>query len=188
MVDLRSLWTNPRHDGLRWLNLNTSQADLPPFPGTRVNAFHFWRRIDFCRHPRSPHRQLEREFVFRPLRGVWQSQKRLQSLGEVRNRFQVGRARHGTLVCPLPEDNSLLREAGLGVVVGQQFGLRLDDLGEAFCQHLGNALVTLLTGALQQRLVCGLLDEGMFEEIACLRRTPPLLEQFSIHELRQPPL
>ena len=71
---------------------------------------------------------------------------------------------------------------------GLQFGLRLDDLGKAFCQHLGNALVTLLTGALQQRPVCGLLEEGMFEEIACLRRTPPLVEQFSVHELRQPPM
>ena len=102
--------------------------------------------------------------------------------------FQVGRALQGLLPGPLPVGDGLLREPGLGVVVCHQFGLGLDDLGKLRCQHLGTPLVILLTGALQQRLIRGLLNEGMFEQVPRLRRTPPLVEQFGVHELRQPPL
>jgi hypothetical protein len=52
----------------------------------------------------------------------------------------------------------------------QQLGLRLDHLGKLHLQHLRNALVILLPGAPQQRLVGRFLDQGVLEEIRCLRR------------------
>jgi hypothetical protein len=62
----------------------------------------------------------------------------------------------------------------------QQFGLRLNQLGEAFLHHLGNALVVLLPCALEQRLIGCVLDEGMLKDIGGLGRHTPLVEQFSL--------
>ena len=54
---------------------------------------------------------------------------------------------------PLPVGDGLLREARLGVVMGQQLGSGLSGLGKLCLKHLGNALVMLLTGTPQQRLI-----------------------------------
>ena len=72
------------------------------------------------------------------------------------------------LACPLPVGNGLRDETRLGVVMRQQLGLGLDGLGKLRFQHLGNALVILLPGALEQRLIGRVLDQGMLEDIgAC---------------------
>ncbi len=47
----------------------------------------------------------------------------------------------------------------------QQFGLRLGGFGKALRQHLRNALMVLLAGALEEQLVGGLLQQGMLEVI-----------------------
>ena len=57
-------------------------------------------------------------------------------------------------------------------MIGQQFGLRLYGVGKLRLQHLGNALMVLLAGALEQRLIGGLLDQGVFEQIAGLWQRP----------------
>ena len=73
---------------------------------------------------------------------------------------------------PLPVADRLLREPRLRVVVRQQLGLRLDDLGKLRLQHLGNALVVLLPRALEQRLIGRLLDQRMLEDVRRLRWQP----------------
>ena len=50
----------------------------------------------------------------------------------------------------------------------QQFRLCLFVSRKSFFQHLGNLLVILLPGALEQRLIGRVLDQGMLEEVACL--------------------
>ena len=54
----------------------------------------------------------------------------------------------------------------------QHFGLRLGGLREALGQHLGNALVVLLPGAPQQRLVGRVLNQGVLEGVGRLGREP----------------
>src|SRR6516165_2912329 len=77
----------------------------------------------------------------------------------------VGRALKGALPGPLPIGQSLVMHAGSGVVLRDDFGLRFGGLGEALGQHLGNALMILLAGAPQQRLVGRVLDERVLEGV-----------------------
>jgi hypothetical protein len=65
----------------------------------------------------------------------------------------------------------------------QQFRLRLDRLGKALGHHLRNTLVILLASAPQQRLIRGVLDQGMLEEVCRLRRHPPLVQELCLHQL-----
>jgi hypothetical protein len=48
--------------------------------------------------------------------------------------------------------------------------------------------VILLPGALQQRLVSRVLDQGMLEAVRGLRREALLVEKLRRHQLLQPPL
>ena len=69
-------------------------------------------------------------------RRLWQGREQLDPGGEVADGFQMGRAVAGLLTCPLPVGNGLLGEARLGVVVRQQFRLRLRRVGKG-CGSFG---------------------------------------------------
>ena len=62
-------------------------------------------------------------------------------------------------------------------MMGEQFRLRLFGLREALLQHLGDLLVILLAFALEQRLIGGVLNQRVLEEIRRLRRQPTLIDQ-----------
>ena len=62
-----------------------------------------------------------------------------------------------------------------------QLRLGLGNLGKLRLQHLGNALMVLLSRALQERLIGGILDEGMLEDVPAARRQTALVDQFGIH-------
>jgi hypothetical protein len=64
--------------------------------------------------------------------------------------FQIGRALQGLLAGALPVGHGLRHQACLGVVMGQQFRLRLLDFRKPLHEHLRNLSVELLTGALEQ--------------------------------------
>jgi hypothetical protein len=66
------------------------------------------------------------------------------------DRFEIGRAVTGLLARPLPIANRLLVTARRGVVLGDQFRLRLNGLQELGLQDLSDALMVLLAGAPQQ--------------------------------------
>src|SRR6266566_5085101 len=98
------------------------------------------------------------------------------------------RALESALPGPLPIEQSLRMQAGCCVMLRQQFWLRLGGLGEALGQHLSNALVVLLPGALEQRLVGRILDERVLERVGRLRWESPLRDDLCLYQLRQCPL
>ena len=69
------------------------------------------------------------------------------------------------LARPLQVGNGLRVEARFRVVMGQQLGLCLTELRKAFLEHLGNALMVLLSGALEQGLIGSFLDQRMLEDV-----------------------
>ena len=66
-------------------------------------------------------------------------------------------------------------QASFVVVMCQQLGLRENGFGELGFECLGDALMVLLAGAFQQRLVGRVLDQGMFEAVGCRWRLPLLV-------------
>jgi len=66
------------------------------------------------------------------------------------HRFQIGRVLNGVLASPLPVDYRLSAKARLGVVMRQEFGLRLGGVGKLRLQHLRNALMILLARTLEE--------------------------------------
>ena len=104
---------------------------------------------------------------------------------EVRHRFQIGRAFESPLARLLPIGNGLRREPRLGVVVRQQFGLGRGGLGELGLQDLRNARVILLPRAAQQRLIGGILHQGMLKEVGRLGEDAALVEQLGLDQLCQ---
>jgi hypothetical protein len=55
-------------------------------------------------------------------------------------------------------------------VVGNQ--LWLDRRGKLRLEHIGDAGVMQLSAAFQQRLIRGILNERVVEQIVCVRRQP----------------
>jgi hypothetical protein len=83
----------------------------------------------------------------------------------------------------LPVQDCLRGQAGLGVVVSEEFGLGLDRLRKLGFQCGGDALVVLLAGALQQRLIRRILDEGVLEAVGRLWRGPLFVEELGCDKL-----
>ena len=81
----------------------------------------------------------------------------------------------------LPVRDGLGPEAGFCVMMGYQLRLGLGNVGKLRRQHLGNMLMILLARALQERLVGGILDEGVLEDLLAARRQTALVDQFGIH-------
>jgi hypothetical protein len=116
---------------------------------------------------------------------LWEDLKVLQAGAEMIDRFHIGRTRDGPLPCPLPVDNGLFTQACLRVVMSQQFGLRLAELGKARLHHLGNALMVLLAGAPQQGLIGRVPDQGVLETVGRLGWQSLLVEKLCLHQLVQ---
>jgi hypothetical protein len=120
--------------------------------------------------------------------GIRQGGEQLQPSREVRHRFQISRALEGPLAGLLPIGNGLRHQTSFDIVMRQQLGLSLTDLGEACLHHLGNVLMVPLAGALEQRLIGRVLDQGMLEAVRRLWRQTLLIEELCLHQLLQPPL
>src|SRR5215475_7537154 len=101
------------------------------------------------------------------------------------DRFQVCRALYSPLACAVPVGNSFPMALGFCVVVRQDFGLVCRNLWKLLCQHVGNTLMVLLPGTVEQRLVGGVPDQGMFEEVRRLGWYPTLVQQLRLHQLLQ---
>src|SRR5262245_58889262 len=141
---------------------------LTQFPGPSVHLSSFGSRIAFGDHQRSAQGDVEREFLLETLGSLRQSLEYLQSLHEMTDSFEIGRPLDGLLAGPLPITNRLCTEPCLRVMIRYQLRLSLDRLGKPLFQHLGNALVILLTGASEQRLICCILNERMLKRIHSL--------------------
>src|SRR5262249_14090476 len=114
------------------------------------------------------------------LQSVRQGLEQLQSGGEVTDGFGMSRALARSLPGLLPIRDGLLDDTCLRVVMREEFGLGFSDLRKALFQHLSNLLVILLPSALEQGLIRGILNQGMFEEIGSLREQAALIEQLCL--------
>src|SRR5215475_5227332 len=99
--------------------------------------------------------------------------------------LRMGRALYSSLTCQLPVVDGRFNEPRFGVVMRQQLRLGLDGLRKAGCQDLPNALMILLPGASEQRLIGCLLDEDVLEHVGSLGRCAMLLEELGLDELMQ---
>ena len=85
------------------------------------------------------------------------------------DRFHIGRA----LRCPLsgqqPIDDSVLSEPCLRAVTGKYLRLCLSLFRKTLPQNLSDTGMQLLLSAAEQSGVCGILDEGVLENVSGLR-------------------
>ena len=121
--------------------------------------------------------------MFGEFGGLRQGAEQLQASGSVTGGFAVSGALQCSSASRLPVQDRLRGQAGLGVMVGQQFGPCFDDLWESGFQCIGDALVVLLARALEQRLVGGLLDQCVLEAVRRLWRAALLVQELGGHQL-----
>jgi hypothetical protein len=129
-------------------------------------------------------RAQRRQQVQLMLEALWRIGKRfehLQTFGEVTYGLEIGGVLKSAPAGALPVGNGSRRQPCCRVVLGQQFGLRLDGLGESCLQHLGNPLMILLPCTPQQRLISSVLDQGVLKEVRCLGRQTLLIQKLRLH-------
>jgi hypothetical protein len=153
-----------------------------------VRMLHFRGLKALASHQRRAQGGLQDQLLQGARRGIWQGVEELQPLGELTDRFNIGRALDASLPCPPPVTNGWPTEARLRTVMREPFGLYLGGLGKPLGSYLRGPLVVLLPGPLQQRLVGRLLHERMLNSLDDLGGQAPSVEQFSLHSLRQPVL
>jgi hypothetical protein len=115
-----------------------------------VQSFHFWGRLSLGGRQCLAKEYLDGQFLLAALGGIREGLQHLQPLAEVTDGLMIGRALKGTLARPLPILHPLLPKARRGVVMRQEFGLRLGRLGKLCLQNLDHALMILLPRALEQ--------------------------------------
>jgi hypothetical protein len=91
----------------------------------------------------------EAQFLPSALGGIRKGGERFEPLGEMVDRLQVGRVLDSALPRPMPVGDGPRREAGLGIVVSQEFRPGLSNLWKPRLQHLGNPLMGLLPDTLE---------------------------------------
>jgi hypothetical protein len=78
---------------------------------------------------------------------------------------------------PLPIADGLFGKPRLRVVMGQQLGAGRNGIRKSLDQRLGNLLMVLLPGALQERLIGDLLRDGVPEGIDMLGEEMHFVEE-----------
>ena len=78
-------------------------------------------------------------------------------------RFEVSRLRRGMPPRLQPVMGGALRVAGGRQMMGEQFGLALDEIGEMRFQCRGDAPMQFLPSPAQQRAVGSVLDQRVLE-------------------------
>src|SRR5262245_45310931 len=134
------------------------------FTGTGVGLTDFRGCLTLGRHECRTQGGLQQQLRLETLGGVREAVEQVEPLGQMSDCFCIRRALDGTLTSPLPVCESRLAEAGLRIMMRYQLRLGLGNLGELCRQRLSNTLMVLLPRALQQRLIGGILDEGMLED------------------------
>src|SRR5262249_14146365 len=81
------------------------------------------------------------------------------------DRFGMGRALERAPPGPLPVPNRRLIESRLCVMMSHQLTRCRGSPASLRGEHLGRPLMVLLSRALQERLIGGILDERMLEDI-----------------------
>src|SRR5215813_3448954 len=84
-----------------------------------------------------------------------------------------------------PIANRLFNEISFRTVMRQQFRLCLSDLWELRFQNVCNALMVVLSRALQQRLEGSILNECVLKHVGGLRWYTALVHEFCIYQPSQ---
>src|SRR2546422_2890703 len=100
---------------------------------------------------------------------------------ELLQRLGVGRPSQRTVAGPLPVVHRDERLSPLLEVLRQQLGLMLLDLAEALLERAGNAQVQPLTPRPWHRVVRGIADQRVLEDVALAASAAPGEEQPRIH-------
>src|SRR6266852_2438062 len=98
--------------------------------GLDIEAFDLWGSRTSGIHQRRAQRDLQCQLLLHSLMALRQGAECLQAPREVTDGLEVGRALQSPFPSPLPAGNRLLCEPSLRIVMRQQFGLRLDQLGK----------------------------------------------------------
>ena len=108
-----------------------------------------------------------------------------QSFRQVADRLDVRRPLPRPQPRLQPVADALLGQARLGEVMGEQLRPRLGGLRELRFQHLGDPPVELLSLALDQRVVQGILEQRVLEDVAAAGRPALRVQDFSLNQLCQ---
>ncbi len=101
------------------------------------------------------------------------------------DRLRVGVDRGGLLGAADEVLHRLVVHVGARVVMREELRLRAHDLRVAVLQELGDLAVVVLPRPPQQRLVRGVLDQRVLEDVLRARAPPALVEQLRVDELVQ---
>src|SRR5690349_2474050 len=85
----------------------------------------------------------------------------------------------------LPIKNGLLRQLRFGVVMGQEFGLRLGYFGERLSENIRGAAMEFAPARLEQQLIGGVADQRVLELVGGFRREAPHVQQFRVGQAAQ---
>ena len=85
------------------------------------------------------------------------------------DRFEMGQARRGMAAGFQPLIDRALGIAGGGQMMGQQFGLALDEIGEMLFQRRSDPGMQFLPPPAQQSAVGGVLHQRVLEQVGGVR-------------------
>ena len=135
----------------------------------------------------SSHRRAERHLKWQlatvALGTFRQSHEMADRSFEMGGCLRVGRAIEGTLATLVPIINGGVVQASLGEVMGKEFGLQHCEVREAFLEDIAYSGVQIPPAGAQKGIVCSVLHERMFEDIAGVRRRPAAKDKTSLGEL-----
>ena len=101
------------------------------------------------------------------------------------NRFEVSRLLCGMLPRLQPLMRGALRVAGGCQMMGEQFGVARDEIGEMRFQCRGDAPMPFLPLRAQQRAVGGVLHQRVLEQVGGMRSGAAAKQQSRIDQLSQ---
>ena len=147
----------------------------------------FWRAMTV----RGNHRvgigdvQLQPSAGLIDLAGACERFGHLHRLPEMRDRLLERRTVKRKVARPAPIFDRGLSEARLREVMGEQFGLGLDDVGKMLAQRLRDLLMQDLPPALEQAFVGGVADQSVLERVARGRQLAGAEDELRILQLRE---
>ena len=133
--------------------------------GAPKGRFDLRRAVALAGHEGEPEKRLQRELRLGLLAGHRRGGDERERLAEIADRLEVCGAFHRAVARDEPVVDRLRAEPALGAVVRDQLGLAGRHVREAFGQHLRDPPMVLLAGALQERLVCRVVNESVLEGI-----------------------
>ena len=117
------------------------------------------------RHPRGAQRGAQIQLLAVALSRGWQVGEQIQTLVQVHYSFGEGQALERQYARLVPKRDRLCGLLGLGIMVRQQLGLAIPYIWETLLDHPSDLAVQLLPPPPEQRIVGGILHQGVLEGV-----------------------